>query len=200
MILTPPPCDGLIFDCDGTLADTFSVHFSVIKQVMASSGIDFDKEWYSKHVALSAAELLRAIAERWNVRITLHDFETARAPLYTTALDHVREVRPVVDIARSYAGRLPLAVASGGPRVVVERTLRNLGIAALFDAVVTADDVERGKPAPDLFELAAKRLQLAPETCVVYEDTDDGLAAARAAGMFAIDVRPAMGNGKTDVP
>jgi beta-phosphoglucomutase-like phosphatase (HAD superfamily) len=190
--LTPPPCDALIFDCDGTLADTFSVHFSVISQVLARRGIDFEESWYAGHVALSAAELLDAIHRHWNVRVELGDFETARVPLYDRALEHVREIAPVVAVARFQYGKRPLAVASGGPRAVVERTLRNLGIYELFDTVVTIDDVARGKPAPDLFELAAKRLRVDAGRCVVYEDTDEGLLAARIAGMIPIDVRPAL--------
>jgi HAD superfamily hydrolase (TIGR01509 family) len=85
-----------------------------------------------------------------------------------------------------------LAVASGGPRTIVERTLRNLEIYELFDTVVTIDDVARGKPAPALFELAAKRLHVDAGRCVVYEDTDAGLSAARIAGMIPVDVRPAL--------
>lgn len=192
IVLVPPPCDALIFDCDGTLADTFHVHFAVIRAVLARSGIDFDQAWYAERVGSSAPELLAAINERWNVGLEVAGFERARTELYETALDAVREMRPVVAIARSYAGKLPLAVASGGPRAVVERTLRNLGISDLFATIVTIDDVARGKPEPDLFELAAKRLQVSPAACVVYEDTPEGLAAARAAGMFAIDVRPAL--------
>lgn len=191
-MLIPPKCEALIFDCDGTLADTLPVHFSVIRAVLAGYGIDFDRNWYLGHVGLSAAGLLEAIERRWNVRIELNDFERARAPLYETALDGVREIAPVVAVARFYHGKLPLAVASGGPRAVVERTLRTLAIAELFDTVVTIDDVARGKPAPDLFELAAKRLAVRPADCVVYEDTDDGLVAARTAGMTGIDVRPAL--------
>ncbi len=190
-MLTPPPCDALIFDCDGTLADTSSVHFSVIRQVLRGHRIDFEREWYAEHVGLSAAALLEAIDRRYGVRLSLVEFEAARLPLYETALDEVREIEPVVAVARLYAGKLPLAVASGGPRSVVERTLQILRIRDLFDTVVTIDDVLHGKPAPDLFELAAKRLRVAPASCVVYEDTNEGLKAARTARMFAIDVRPA---------
>ena len=82
-----------------------------------------------------------------------------------------------------------MAVASGGIRPVVERTLTATGLISLFDTLVTADDVMRGKPAPDIFLLAAERLAVAPADCIVYEDGDPGLEAARRAGMRAVDVR-----------
>ena len=81
-------------------------------------------------------------------------------------------------------------MASGGLRRLVDRTLEGLGIAGCFDAVCTAEDVERGKPEPDLFLLAASRLGVEPADCVVFEDSDLGLEAARRAGMQGVDIRP----------
>ena len=82
-----------------------------------------------------------------------------------------------------------MAVASGGIRRIVTQTLEAAGLSALFPVVVTADDVAHGKPAPDIFLLAAERLGVAPSACVVYEDGDLGLEAAQRAGMRAVDVR-----------
>jgi HAD superfamily hydrolase (TIGR01509 family) len=92
-------------------------------------------------------------------------------------------VHEIVAIARAHHGRLPLAVASGGHRDLVERTLLALGIRELFPVVIAAEDYERGKPHPDPFLTAAARLQIAPEYCLVFEDTATGAEAARAAGM-----------------
>ena len=92
----------------------------------------------------------------------------------------------VVALVRDYRGRLPLAVASGGHRDLVERTLRALGIADCFHAVVAAEDYDRGKPHPDPFLTAAERLRVAPAHCLVFEDTATGAEAARAAGMACV--------------
>jgi HAD superfamily hydrolase (TIGR01509 family) len=92
-------------------------------------------------------------------------------------------------IVRGYHGRLPLAVASGGYRDTITRTLDQLGIRGWFDAIVTAEDTPRHKPEPDVFLEAAERLDVAAHGCVVFEDTDIGLEAARRAGMVGIDVR-----------
>ena len=82
----------------------------------------------------------------------------------------------------------PLAVASGGPRNVVRHSLETSGLAPLFRAVVTADDVVHGKPAPDMFLLAARLLGVAPERCLVFEDADLGVQGAQAAGMQVVRV------------
>jgi len=82
-----------------------------------------------------------------------------------------------------------MAVASNGQRSVVERTIETIGLRSLFHTIVTLDDVEIGKSAPDLFLLAAERMGVAPDECIVYEDSDAGLEAARRAGMRSIDVR-----------
>ena len=99
-------------------------------------------------------------------------------------------------VVRVHRSRVTLAVASGGTRAAVEPTLESVGLLELFDAVVTYDDVELGKPAPDLFLLAAERLlSRHPDGCIVYEDTDEGVMAARNAGMRVIDVRAVLNSG-----
>ncbi len=95
----------------------------------------------------------------------------------------MKYIKPVVDFARKLHGRAPLSVASGGPRPVVVRTLELMGIAGLFPVVVTPEDVTHGKPAPDMFLLAAQRMGVAPERCLVFEDAEPGVQAAVAAGM-----------------
>jgi len=99
-------------------------------------------------------------------------------------------IEPVVDVARRHRGVLPMAVASGGHRWVVNETLSAIGIADWFGAIVGAEDTERHKPEPDAFLEAARRLGVAPEGCVVFEDAELGLEAARRAGMLPIDIRP----------
>src|SRR5204862_7694528 len=105
-------------------------------------------------------------------------------------LEHVRCNERVADVARAHHGRVPMAVVSGGPGVAVRAALTKAGVLDLFDAVVTVDDVARGKPAPDLYLAAVDRLGCGPDDCVAYEDSEEGIAAARAAGIRCIDVRP----------
>jgi HAD superfamily hydrolase (TIGR01509 family) len=110
--------------------------------------------------------------------------------LFLTHLEAVTPIDPVIAIAATYRGKLPIAVASGGYRDTITRTLDRLAIRDWFDAMVTAEDTARHKPDPDVFLEAARRLGVEAAKCVVFEDTDIGLEAARRAGMPGIDVRP----------
>jgi HAD superfamily hydrolase (TIGR01509 family) len=101
----------------------------------------------------------------------------------------VRPIEKVVEVARVNLGKVPMAVASGGQRRTVERTLAQIGVLDWFSVVVTAEDTRRHKPEPDVFLEAARRLGVNPADCTVYEDTDLGLEAARRAGMKQVDVR-----------
>lgn len=190
--LSPPePFSGLIFDCDGTLADTAMMHYGVCSAVMAQFGVTMPWAWYLARVGLSLPGLLKALADEFGTVLDPADVLARALPLYSGKLEGVREVPVVAAIARRFAGVVPMAVASAGQRVVVEGTLEAIGLRKLFGAVVAMEDVRRGKPAPDLFLEAARRLAVPAAECVVYEDTDEGLEAARRAGMRAVDVRPA---------
>ena len=96
----------------------------------------------------------------------------------------------MVAIARREKGKRKLAVASGGWKRVVKESLTLVGVEDLFDAIVGADDVEKGKPEPDVFLKAAEKIGVLPGNCLVYEDGDLGIEAAKRAGMEVIDVRP----------
>lgn len=98
-------------------------------------------------------------------------------------------INTVVGVARENYGKIPLAVASGGTKRIIEQVLDHLDIRHLFTAIVTSEDVLNQKPAPDIFLEAARRLGVPPQCCRAYEDTDLGMQAIRAAGMQAVDVR-----------
>jgi beta-phosphoglucomutase-like phosphatase (HAD superfamily) len=108
---------------------------------------------------------------------------------YLPLIAQVEPINTVVGIARASYHKIPLAVASGGTRRIIEQVLEHLGIRQLFTAIVTSEDVVNQKPAPDIFLEAARRIGVPPQRCRAYEDTDLGMQAIRAAGMEAVDVR-----------
>ena len=120
-----------------------------------------------------------------DVKAVAHEKEE----LYLAMLHRVKPVEPVLETARENYGRIPLAVASGGAKHVIEIVLKHMGIRSLFAAVVTNEDVTRQKPAPDIFLEAARRIQVPPQHCRAFEDTEIGLTGIRSAGMQAVDVR-----------
>ncbi|GAA5054447.1 HAD superfamily hydrolase (TIGR01509 family) [Thermocatellispora tengchongensis] len=187
-----PPYSALIFDCDGTLVDSAPANERAWRHALAAQGVELDSAWYHARTGLSADELLAALEAEIGRELDRQQAHAAALDAYDWLVDTVPPREQVVAVARADHGRVPLGVASGGSRERVLASLRAARIHTLFDVVVTKDDVPRGKPAPDVYLLAAERLRVRPGECVAYEDTDEGLAAALAAGMRVIDIRPAL--------
>ena len=189
----PPHVSALIFDCDGTLADTMPVHFVAWTAMLAEHGIAFPEARFYALAGMPAVPTIRMLAAEQGV--ALAEGEPERMTLdkegrYVAMLDRVRPVPEVCAVAERYRGELPLAVGSGGDGWVVECTLRAIGLYDWMQAIVGAEDTERHKPEPDVFLEAARRLGADPVGCAVFEDSDLGLEAARRAGMLAVDIRP----------
>jgi HAD superfamily hydrolase (TIGR01509 family) len=108
--------------------------------------------------------------------------------LYFDLLPQLKAIPEVVEHIDAQHGRIPFAVVSGGRRSSVVRSLTTLNLLDKFDTIVGADDYTNSKPAPDAFLLAAARLGVAPQDCLVFEDTDLGIQAATAAGMASVKV------------
>lgn len=187
-----PDIAALIFDCDGTLADTMPIHYRAWTTMLDRYGIPFSEEKFYSLGGMPTARIIRILSEETGVVVTdvevmVHEKESA----FLLHLETVEAIHPVLQIADQHRGRLPMAVASGGYRKVIEQTLLRIGVSDWFDTVVCAEDTPRHKPEPDVFLEAARRLGIAdPTRCVVFEDTDIGLEAASRAGMLGFDVRP----------
>jgi beta-phosphoglucomutase family hydrolase len=188
-IAPTPPYKALIFDCDGTLADTLPIHFQTWLNALNSVGADISRDWYYQHCGISAVEMLQIFKQVFGYKFDLETVLTARQRHYHSLIHAVKEVQAVAQIVHHHYGRVPMAVASGGERTVLEATLTAIKLRDFFDAIVSIHDVKHGKPQPDLFLLAAQKLGVAPQDCIVYEDSDSGLEAACRAEMRSIDVR-----------
>jgi len=182
---------ALIFDCDGTLAHTMPLHWRAWQVITNRYQIHFPEERFYALGGVPTRDILKMLAQEQG-RADFDPLIAAREKEheYLQLMPEVGPVQPVVDIAREFRGKLPMAVASGGSRGSIGQVLRHLGIYDWFGAVVTNEDVVRQKPAPDIFLEAARRLGVAPEACRAFEDTELGLTAIRSAGMEAVDVRP----------
>jgi len=180
---------GLIFDFDGTLADTMPVHWRAWEQIIAKYGFAFNYARFQTWGGKPAREIMRLLIEEQHLALDPLVVAREKEALYLTSVSDVRPIAPVLEIVYQHRGLLPMAIATGGSRHVVERLLKQLGIRDCFQAVATNEDVSRYKPAPDIFLEAARRINVSPASCRAYEDTDMGLEAIRAAGMEAVDVR-----------
>ncbi len=180
---------GLIFDCDGTLADTMPLHWKAWQAVTQRYRLHFPEERFYALGGVPSRDILKMLGEEQGLEIDHIAVAKEKEAAYLPMLPQVREIELVTRIARENFGMMPLAVASGGMKHVIEQVLDHIGIRQLFAAIVTSEDVQRQKPAPDIFLEAARRIGVSPHLCRAYEDTDLGLHAIRAAGMAAVDVR-----------
>jgi len=180
---------GIIFDCDGTLADTMPLHWKAWQSVTSRHGLHFPEERFYALGGVPSCDILKMLCDEQGRELDHLAIAKEKEDAYLPFLPQVQPVRVVVAVAEANHGRLPMAVASGGVKPIIEEVLRHLKIRHYFDAIVTSEDVKNQKPAPDIFLEAARRMGVAPENCRAYEDTDLGLQAIRAAGMEPIDVR-----------
>lgn len=181
---------GLVFDCDGTLVDTAPAHLSALQKALEPLDLSMSPEWYYRRVGLAPDALMDAFEDHLAVEgLPRKDIYARYDAAYKSRLPEVQEVAVIAEIAREWHGRVPMAVASNGHRKNVEATLRATKLLPLFDCIVAAEDVRQGKPAPDVFLEAARRMRVHPEDCVAFEDSDEGLEAARQAGMRVVDIR-----------
>ncbi|WP_437887203.1 fructose-1-phosphate/6-phosphogluconate phosphatase [Phytobacter sp. V91] len=180
---------GLIFDMDGTILDTEPTHRKAWHEVLGRYGLRYDLQamialngsptW---RIAQSVIELNQASLDPY--ALAREKTDAVKAML----LDTVRPL-PLIEVVKEWHGRRPMSVGTGSESAIAEALLVHLGLRHYFSTVVAADDVKNHKPAPDTFLLCAERMGVAPDQCVVFEDADFGLQAARAAGMDAVDVR-----------
>ena len=174
---------AIIFDCDGTLIDSAPIYARAWAAGFAASGIEMAPDWYLQRNGLSEHVLMKQFEEAFGVTLDRAATVATMRLAFLEALADLREIEAIAGIARLASTRMPIAVASGGPRAIVQPSLRQTGLDRLFRTVVTFDDVGIAKPAPDLFLEAARRMGVEPAQCLVLEDSKTGIDAARAAGM-----------------
>ncbi len=194
LIIPQGDFEAYIFDCDGTLADTMPTHYKAWCIALGSHSENFPEAMFYELGGVPTRRIVEILNERHNYALDVDATVDRKEDLFLELSSEVAAIEPVVALAKSLAGKKPMAVASGGHRRIVLNTLKALGIVELFETIITAEDYRRGKPAPDPFLAAALCLGVAPEKCLVFEDTSTGVAAAVAAGMQYVLVPPPFRN------
>jgi beta-phosphoglucomutase-like phosphatase (HAD superfamily) len=180
---------ALIFDCDGTLADTMPIHYVAWRNAMQKHGIEFSEDRFYELGGVPTLQIIELLSQEQGVDVDLQLAAEDKEQGFLQKIAQVHPVEPIVAIAREHHGRLPMGVGSGSASAILKQTLTHLGILDLFDCFVGSEDTQRHKPEPDVFLEVARLLNVAPQSCRVYEDTDIGIEAARRAGMQWFDVR-----------
>ena len=189
----PPHIKGLVFDCDGTLADTMPLHWRAWQAIAAKYKLHFPEDRFYSLGGVPSRDILQMLVQEQGVTLDHIQAAHEKENVYLPLMAQVEPIHAVVEIARANYGKIPMAVASGGTQPIIVQVLEHLKIRHLFGAVVTSEMVKNQKPAPDIFIEAARRIGVDPKSCRGYEDTDLGMTAIRAAGMEAVDVRELIG-------
>lgn len=182
---------AIVFDCDGTLVDSMPIHYVAWVESLNHHGapFDFTEEVFYSLAGVREQDVVKMLNEQYGSAVDPDGVAEYKFELFQKRMREVGEIGPVADLARrAHAEGVPIAVASGSEEETVRGVLVANDLERLFEVIITPKLVKRGKPAPDMFLLAAERLGVAPEACVVFEDGESGMQAARAAGMEAVFV------------
>lgn len=191
---------AVLFDCDGVIADSEHLHFSLFQKVLREIGVPLTQaDYLEKYLAMDDKGCFRAVVAAHGRSLSdpeLSALIEKKTALYKkTATENLVILPGVVEFVMAVSQKFPLAMASGALRDEVKLMINAAGIAHYFDAVISAEDVVRGKPAPDAYLKALEEInrkypdrRIQPSECLVVEDSKHGLLSARAAGMKCVAV------------
>jgi len=177
-----------LFDCDGTIADSMPLHYIAWKKALAEWNCDFSEDLFYAWGGMSVAEIIAVLNRERGLNMPVEKVARRKEELYFENLPQLKAVPEVMEHIEASYRLIPFAVVSGSTRDSVTRSLEALKILDRFDTLVCAGDYRNSKPDPEPFLLAAQRLGVAPEDCLVFEDADMGIQAATAAGMASVKV------------
>jgi len=184
------PFNAYLFDCDGTIADSMPLHYVAWRDVLAEWGCEFDEEIFYAWGGMPVTEIISTLNQRHGLAMPVEEVSRRKEEAYYAALPQLKAVPEVLEHIEDRFGQIPFAVVSGSTRDSVVASLESLNILDRFDTLVCAGDYAKSKPDPEPFLTAAHRLGVAPESCLVFEDTEMGVQAATAAGMASVKVPP----------
>ena len=177
-----------LFDCDGTIADSMPLHYIAWKKTLAEWNCEFDEKLFYAWGGMPIVEIVSALNKRQGLSMPAEIVARRKESLYYELLPQLRPVPEVLQHIEAQHGQIPFAVVSGSALDSVTASLSTLNLLDKFDTLVCAGDYKKSKPDPEAFLLAATRLGVAPESCLVFEDTELGIQAATAAGMASVKI------------
>ncbi len=190
------PFKAYLFDCDGTIVDSMPLHYVAWKTVLAKYGCKFEEDVFYSLGGMPVAEIIASLNVRDGLAMPVEEVAVRKEAMYYELLPTLQAVPEVLEHIHMTHGSIPFAVVSGSTRESVTKSLETLGILDRFETLVCAGDYEKSKPDPEPFLLAAERLGVKPEDCLVFEDTEMGIQAATAAGMASVKVLQPWERGK----
>ena len=185
-----PPGDfkAYLFDCDGTVVDSMPLHYLAWRRALDAVNCEFPEELFYAWGGRPVEQILDDLSKDQGLTIAVHQTAAIKEGYFHEALPQLTAVAEVLEHIEDAHGRVPFAIVSGGGRESVMRSLEQLQLLDRFETLVCAEDYTLAKPNPEPYLIAAERLGVAPKDCLVFEDTDLGIEAARAAGMSWVKV------------
>jgi len=177
-----------LFDCDGTIADSMPLHYTAWSRALSEWNCLFSEDLFYAWGGMSVAEIIATLNENHGLNMPVEDVSRRKEQLYLEIVPQLKAVPEVLEHIEASHGRIPFAVVSGSTRESVTASLQTLKILDKFDTLVCAGDYQRSKPDPEPFLVAAERLGVTPQDCLVFEDADMGIQAATAAGMASVKI------------
>jgi beta-phosphoglucomutase family hydrolase len=183
-----PKAKGLIFDLDGTLADTMPIHYIAWKNAAARYGIEFTPELFAELAGIPLYPTVEKLNQIFGTNIDPKEMGDIKETEFENNMHLTPEIKVVTDLVRAYHGKIPMAVGTGGARRLAFKTLEIIGLKDYFDVLVSYEDVANYKPHPETFLKCAEQMGVNPVDCEVFEDGRLGIEAAQTAGMMVVDV------------
>lgn len=180
---------AVIFDMDGVLMDSQPYHFKADIDTMAEYGVIKDQKFYESFAGTLTADRMRTLKEMFGLDVPVEEMTIKRENMILDIMgkEDIKPVSGIPEFLKSIKEKgLTTAVASSSDYKLINLILDRLKIAQYFDSITSGSDVKRGKPSPDVFLLAAERIGIEPAECLVVEDSENGVKAAKAAGMKAL--------------
>ena len=177
-----------LFDCDGTVADSMPLHYLAWKQALGEWNCEFDEKLFYAWGGVPIVEIISTLNKQRGLNMPVETVAHRKESLYFDLLPQLKAVPEVLEHIEAKHGQIPFAVVSGSTRDSVAASLTTLKLLDRFDTLVCAGDYTKSKPDPEAFLLAAARLGVTPESCLVFEDTDMGIQAAISAGMASVKI------------
>lgn len=184
-----PNTKAIIFDLDGTLADSMPAHYLAWKETGLKYGVDFPEDLFYKWAGIPTYKIIGMLNEKFGSKMDPVLVDEEKELAFLKHIENIKPIQNVFDLALEYHQKLPMSIGTGGIPEIVDKTLKAINASHLFSIIVTARDVKNHKPKPDTFLLCAEKMGVKPEFCHVFEDGNPGIEAANAAGMFVTDIR-----------
>jgi HAD superfamily hydrolase (TIGR01509 family) len=190
LVLPPETFEAYLFDCDGTIVDSMPLHYIAWSKALGEWNCPFPEERFYDWGGLPVATIIERLSSEHGIVMSVSRVAERREAYFSEYLPSLKAVPEVLQHIEAQHGRIPLAVVSGSTREAVQASLRAVSLLDKFDILICAGDYVKSKPDPEPFLVAAERLGVPPASCLVFEDTQMGIDAAKAAGMAWVRVPP----------